>query len=142
MWPEISIFGKFVSASEQGRFKCVCCIPHFVVVIFVLLCVVTAAVLIATFGIHNINNKQYTAVDSVLIAIAIVVGIAVVGNTYTWAQLTANLLMSPKRRLARIMSHLPAVGIEGFLQKVKKEVEWIGHTVDCIDAFQGTVAPQ
>ena len=107
-------------------------------VVFIILCIITTAALISVFGIHNIYNAKYTAVDSVLIALAIIVSLAFLGNLVIWCRMVFHLILSPGRRLSRIASHMSKIKMEGFLQQLKHEVEDMGHCVRCIDSFSST----
>ena len=107
------------------------------IVLLVILCIVAAGVLIAIFGLHSITDSRYTAVDSALIAIAVVVGVVLISNTYTWARMIVNLAVSPRRRVERIGSHMESLKVEGFMQNLKREVELLGQMTSCMDSFLG-----
>ena len=72
------------------------------IVIFIILCIGAAATLMVVFGIHSITDKNYTVVDSILIAIAVIVGVAFIANVYTWSQVIYSIALSPRRRVQRI----------------------------------------
>lgn len=76
-----------VAVSEDGRFKSLCFVPYFLIVVFVLACIGTAAGLLAHYGINSIHDEKYTVVDSVLIALAIIIGFSIIGNVVTWSQI-------------------------------------------------------
>lgn len=45
------------------------------------------------------------------------------------------MLMSPKRRVNNIASHIDELKMEGFMQRLKKEVELMGQLTACMDSF-------
>ena len=109
-------------ASEYGRFKKLCCIPYFVIVIFVVLCFVVGLCLFLVFRAKNLTEPGYTVIDSVLITLAIIVGLTILGHVYKWAHMMLNLVISPKRRINKISQQLNSLKIEGVMQNLKKEV--------------------
>ena len=52
-----------------------------------------------------------------LIGIAIIVGVALIGNCYTWARILINIIISPRRRVQMIASKVDSIsGMETVIQ--------------------------
>lgn len=116
--------------STRSRFKSLCCVPYFVIVLLVLCCIAAGVALLVQFHI-----KEYIAVDGVLIGIACILMLTVVGNIYTWAQSVMALVSPQKRRVLRAAEKLDTLKMDGFLQRLKLEVELMSRMVTCMDAF-------
>ncbi|XP_064610180.1 kinase D-interacting substrate of 220 kDa-like isoform X2 [Liolophura sinensis] len=125
------IFKPQPNASSTGGFKSICCIPYFFLVICVGLCLVTGVVLLVRF---NINNGS---VNPVLITLACIVGLAIMGNLYTWAQAIASLYISQKTRVLAAADHLDTLKVDGFMQRLKQEVDLMSEMVTNMDMFTG-----
>lgn len=54
------------------------------------------------YGIHSIKEEKYVVVDSILIAIAVIIGIAFIANVYTWSQIVYSIAVPPRKRVQRI----------------------------------------
>ena len=94
-----------------------CCIPVFLIFIFVIACIITGIVLLCVNGVHDFSETEYTAETSVLIGIAIIVGVALIGNCYTWARILVNIIISPRRRVQMIASKVDSIsGMETVIQ--------------------------
>ncbi|KAK7097954.1 kinase D-interacting substrate of 220 kDa B-like [Littorina saxatilis] len=115
---------------KKGRFKSMCCIPYFVLVLLVLCCIAAGVALLVQFRI-----KEYIAVDGILIAIACVLTLTLVGNIYTWAQTLMALVSSQKRRVMKAADQVDTLKMDGFLQRLKHEVELMSRMILCMDAF-------
>nr|KAG5701758.1 hypothetical protein BaRGS_000748 [Batillaria attramentaria] len=121
---------KPAEGSKRSRFKSLCCIPYFLIVLLVLFCVAAGVALLVQFRI-----KDHVAVDSVLIAIACILTLTVVGNIYTWAQSIMALVSPQRRRVLKAAEMLDTLKMDGFLQRLKREVELMSRMVTCMDAF-------
>ena len=106
-----------LTAKENGRFKTMCCIPVFLIFIFVIACIIAGIVLLCVNGVHDFSETKYTAENSVLIGIAIIVGVALIGNCYTWARIIVNIIISPRRRVQMIANKVDSIsGMETVIQ--------------------------
>ena len=147
--------------SDSSKFKSACCIPYFVIVIFVVLCIGAAGILLQLrdFGSSRDNNvttisnsikdtnytsvtivvqeKNFTAIDSVLIALAVIVGVVIISNVYRWAKIGISLCRSSRSHLHKLVSKLNVAHLEGYISSVKREVELIAQMTRCLDAFLG-----
>lgn len=124
-------------AIDHGRFKSLCCMPYFVIVLLVVSCLIAILLLIAIFGFHSFKTENYTVVYSIVIALAIVVGLAVLGNIYTWSRMIIHIAIPTRKHVQKIARQLDVVKMDGFIQLLKKEVETIGRMTRCMDAFTG-----
>lgn len=96
----------------KRKWKKTCCLPSFVIFLFVLGCVVAGVTLLAIFRV----DPKHLTVNAVLIAIAAVVGLAVVLNCRTWWQVLDSLLNSQRKRLHSAASRLHKLKSEGFMK--------------------------
>ncbi|KAL8561546.1 hypothetical protein ACOMHN_024782 [Nucella lapillus] len=124
------VFKPAENTHKKGRFKSLCCVPYFLFVLLVLCCIAAGVALLVQFRI-----KQHIAVDGVLIAIASILTLTLVGNIYTWAQTFMALVSSQKRRVLKAADQVESLKMDGFLQRLKHEVELMSHMVMCMDTF-------
>lgn len=101
----------------KRKWKKTCCLPSFVIFLFVLGCVVAGVTLLAVFRV----DAKHLTVNAVLIAIAAVVGLALLLNCRTWWQVLDSLLNSQRKRLHSAASRLHKLKSEGFM-KVRQAV--------------------
>lgn len=127
------LFRVFKTEDSQGKrkWKKTCCLPSFVIFLFVLGCVVAGVVLLAIFPV----DAKHLTVNAVLIAIAAVVGLALVLNCRTWWQVLDSLLNSQRKRLHSAASQLHKLKSEGFMKVLKCEVELMARMAKAIDSF-------
>ncbi|EPQ08441.1 Kinase D-interacting substrate of 220 kDa [Myotis brandtii] len=127
------LFRVFKTEDSQGKrkWKKTCCLPSFVIFLFVLGCVVAGVTLLAIFRV----DPKHLTVNAVLIAIAAVVGLAVVLNCRTWWQVLDSLLNSQRKRLHSAASRLHKLKSEGFMKVLKCEVELMARMAKTIDSF-------
>jgi hypothetical protein len=107
VWDERAVQILFlcsVIACDHGRFKSVCCIPYFIIVILVVLCIIAALIMMAVFGFypfsHTSNGVSYAIVNGVMIALGAIVGIAVLANVYTWMRAIAHLAVPTRKQVS------------------------------------------
>lgn len=96
----------------KRKWKKTCCLPSFVIFLFVLGCVVAGVTLLAIFRV----DPKHLTVNAVLIAMAAVVGLAVVLNCRTWWQVLDSLLNSQRKRLHSAAARLHKLKSEGFMK--------------------------
>ncbi|KAM7079296.1 kinase D-interacting substrate of 220 kDa isoform 3-T4 [Molossus nigricans] len=127
------LFRVFKTEDTQGKkkWKRTCCLPSFVIFLFVLGCVIAGVTLLAVF---RVDTKHLT-VNAVLIAIASVVGLAFVLNCRTWWQVLGSLLSSQRKRLHSAANKLHKLKGEGFMKVLKCEVELMARMAKTIDSF-------
>ncbi|XP_059516579.1 kinase D-interacting substrate of 220 kDa isoform X4 [Myotis daubentonii] len=127
------LFRVFKTEDSQGKrkWKKTCCLPSFVIFLFVLGCVVAGVTLLAVFRV----DAKHLTVNAVLIAIAAVVGLALVLNCRTWWQVLDSLLNSQRKRLHSAASRLHKLKSEGFMKVLKCEVELMARMAKTIDSF-------
>ncbi|XP_045700644.1 kinase D-interacting substrate of 220 kDa isoform X5 [Phyllostomus hastatus] len=127
------LFRVFKTEDTQGkkRWKKTCCLPSFVIFLFVLGCIVAGVTLLAIFRV----DPKHLTVNAVLISIASVVGLAFVLNCRTWWQVLDSLLNSQRKRLHSAASKLHKLKSEGFMKVLKCEVELMARMAKTIDSF-------
>ncbi|KAM8776210.1 kinase D-interacting substrate of 220 kDa isoform 2-T2 [Rhynchonycteris naso] len=127
------LFRVFKTEDTQGKkkWKKTCCLPSFVIVLFVLGCVTAGITLLAIFRV----DPKHLTVNAVLISIASIVGLAFVLNCRTWWQVLDSLLNSQRKRLHSAASKLHKLKSEGFMKVLKCEVELMARMAKTIDSF-------
>lgn len=123
----------------HSKFRRVCCIPTFVLVIFLVAILLTLAIF---FRVKGFNIKAFNSQEQgFLFTILFLVVVSVLGSSLTWSKILWNLLISPS---ARIMSSVNKkeknrfsydLKMDGFIFKLKNEVDMISYMVRAIDAF-------
>ncbi|XP_028749566.1 kinase D-interacting substrate of 220 kDa isoform X8 [Peromyscus leucopus] len=127
------LFRVFKTEDTQGKkkWKKTCCLPSFIIFLFIVGCIIAGITLLAIFRI----DPKHLTVNAVLIAIASVVGLAFVLNCRTWWQVLDSLLNSQRKRLHSAASRLHKLKSEGFMKVLKCEVELMARMAKTIDSF-------
>ncbi|XP_018119490.1 kinase D-interacting substrate of 220 kDa isoform X4 [Xenopus laevis] len=127
------LFRVFKTEETQGKkkWKKTCCLPSFVIFIFITLCIFSGVLLLAIF---KVDPKNMT-VNSILIAVACVLGLVFVLNCRTWWQVMDSILNSQRKRLHSAASKLHKLKSEGFMKVLKWEVELMAKMAKTIDSF-------
>ncbi|XP_064151073.1 kinase D-interacting substrate of 220 kDa isoform X9 [Loxodonta africana] len=127
------LFRVFKTEDSQGKkkWKKTCCLPSFVIFLFIFVCIIAGVTLLAIF---RVDSKHLT-VNAVLISVASVVGLAFVLNCRTWWQVLDSLLNSQRKRLHHAASKLHKLKSEGFMKVLKCEVELMARMAKTIDGF-------
>ncbi|XP_068608545.1 kinase D-interacting substrate of 220 kDa B [Brachionichthys hirsutus] len=126
------LFRVFKSSGVQGKkWKKTCCVPSFILFALTLGCLITGMALLAIFKVDSEN----LTVNAVLIAMASVVGLALLLNCRTWWQVADSVLNSQRKRLHGAANHLHKLKSEGFMKVLKHEVELISKMAKAIDGF-------
>ncbi|XP_036904574.1 kinase D-interacting substrate of 220 kDa isoform X3 [Sturnira hondurensis] len=127
------LFRVFKTEDTQGkkRWKKTCCLPSFVIFLFVLGCIIAGVTLLAIFRV----DPKHLTVNAVLISVASVVGLAFVLNCRTWWRVLDSLLNSQRKRLHSAASKLHKLKSEGFMKVLKCEVELMARMAKTIDSF-------
>ncbi|KAK5857454.1 hypothetical protein PBY51_010702 [Eleginops maclovinus] len=126
------LFRVFKKDEIQGKkWKKTCCVPSFVLFVLTLGCLITGVALLAIFKVdpHNLT------VNAVLIAMASVVGLALLLNCRTWWQVADSVLNSQRKRLHSAANNLHKLKSEGFMKVLKQEVELMSKMAKTIDGF-------
>uniref|UniRef100_A0A8C9YZD4 Kinase D interacting substrate 220 n=1 Tax=Sander lucioperca TaxID=283035 RepID=A0A8C9YZD4_SANLU len=126
------LFRVFKKDEIQGKkWKKTCCVPSFVLFSLTLGCLITGMALLAIFKVDP-NNLT---VNAVLIAMASVVGLALLLNCRTWWQVADSVLNSQRKRLHSAANNLHRLKSEGFMKVLKHEVELMSKMAKTIDGF-------
>lgn len=108
------VSGSF-SPSSGKKWKKTCCVPSFVLFALTLACLVTGMALLAIFKVDSAN----VTVKAVLVAVASVVGLALLLNCRTWWQVADSVLRSQRRRLHSAANSMHKLKSEGFMKVYK-----------------------
>ncbi|XP_028294642.1 kinase D-interacting substrate of 220 kDa B isoform X3 [Gouania willdenowi] len=126
------LFRVFKNDETQGqKWKKTCCVPSFVLFTLTLICMITGMALLAIFKV----DPENLTVNAVLIAMASVVGLALLLNCKTWWQVADSVLNSQRKRLHSAANRLHRLKSEGFMKVLKHEVELIAKMAKTIDGF-------
>ncbi|KAM4724216.1 kinase D-interacting substrate of 220 kDa B isoform 2-T4 [Anableps anableps] len=126
------LFRVFMNDEIKGqKWKKTCCLPSFVLFSLTLACLITGVVLLAIFKVDSEN----LTVNAVLIAMASVVGLALLLNFRTWWQVADSVLNSQRKRLHGAANNLHKLKSEGFMKVLKHEVEMMSKMAKTIDGF-------
>uniref|UniRef100_A0A3Q2Y5Y7 Kinase D interacting substrate 220 n=1 Tax=Hippocampus comes TaxID=109280 RepID=A0A3Q2Y5Y7_HIPCM len=126
------LFRVFKNDEIQGKkWKKTCCVPSFVLFALTLCCLIAGLALLAIFKV----DPENLTVNAVLIAMASVVGLALLFNCKTWWQVGDSVLNSQRKRLHRAANNLHQLKSEGFMKVLKHEVELMSKMAKTIDGF-------
>ncbi|XP_031655932.1 kinase D-interacting substrate of 220 kDa B isoform X4 [Oncorhynchus kisutch] len=127
------LFRVFKTEESHGKkkWKKTCCVPSFVIFVFILGCLITGMALLAIFKVDVANQT----VNAVLISMASVVGLALVLNCRTWWQVADSVLNSQRKRLHSAANKMHKLKSEGFMKVLKNEVELMARMAKTIDGF-------
>ncbi|XP_058034092.1 kinase D-interacting substrate of 220 kDa isoform X4 [Ahaetulla prasina] len=127
------LFRVFKTEETQGKkkWKKTCCLPSFVIFLFILSCIVSGITLIAYFKV----NPENMTVNAILISFLCVVGLSFILNCRTWWQVMDSILNSQRKRLHSAASKLHKLKSEGFMKVLKCEVELMAKMAKTIDSF-------
>uniref|UniRef100_H3C709 Kinase D interacting substrate 220 n=1 Tax=Tetraodon nigroviridis TaxID=99883 RepID=H3C709_TETNG len=126
------LFRVFKNDEVQGKkWKKTCCVPSFILFALTLGCLITGMALLAIFKVDPGN----LTVNAVLIAMASVVGLALLLNCRTWWQVADSVFNSQRKRLHSAANNLHRLKSEGFMKVLKQEVELISKMAKTIDGF-------
>ncbi|XP_028906678.1 kinase D-interacting substrate of 220 kDa isoform X2 [Ornithorhynchus anatinus] len=127
------LFRVFKTEDTQGKkkWKKTCCLPSFVIFLFILGCAISGITLLAIFRV----DPKCLTVNAILISVASIVGLALVLNCRTWWQVLDSILNSQRKRLHSAASKLHKLKSEGFMKVLKCEVELMARMAKTIDSF-------
>ncbi|XP_077076992.1 kinase D-interacting substrate of 220 kDa B isoform X4 [Siphateles boraxobius] len=127
------LFRVFKTEDTKGKkkWKKTCCIPSFVIFLFILGCLIVGMALLAVFKVDGQNQT----VNAVLVSMASVVGLALLLNCRTWWQVTDSVLNSQRKRLHSAANKMHKLKSEGFMKVLKNEVELMAKMAKTIDGF-------
>ncbi|KAM4542226.1 kinase D-interacting substrate of 220 kDa B isoform 1-T2 [Odontesthes bonariensis] len=126
------LFRVFMNDEIKGqKWKKTCCVPSFVLFSLTLCCLLAGMALLAIFKV----DPENLTVNAVLIAMASVVGLALLLNCKTWWQVADSVLNSQRKRLHSAANNLHKLKSEGFMKVLKHEVEMMSKMAKTIDGF-------
>ena len=112
-----------------GRFKTVCCIPVFLVVVFLIACFVTAIALLVTYQISQDTVNYVMAVLAGILVLAFVMNIKSIGKA------VISLVISQKLRVMKAADNYHQIKMEGLMQSLKREVTLMNQLVTSMDRY-------
>lgn len=118
-----------ISENYVGRFKTVCCIPLFGIVVFVLVCLISGISLLVTY------NFEKKAVNGIMIAFAAVVGLSLLSNVHNIGKAIISMCIPQRRRIMKAADNVHRIKIDGFMQILKREVALMNNLVVSVDKF-------
>ena len=95
-----------ISGDHNHKYHSICCIPTFILVIVFVLCSVAITVLLSVYRPLPQLVTANTPVFSVIITLAIIIGLALIGNLYTWSRVFIALMRPQKRRVMRAIQQV------------------------------------
>ncbi|XP_041109527.1 kinase D-interacting substrate of 220 kDa-like isoform X5 [Polyodon spathula] len=127
------LFRVFKTEESQGKkkWKKTCCVPSFVIFLFILGCLITGITLLAIFKV----DEENMTVNTVLISMACAIGLALILNCRTWWQVLDSILNSQRKRLHSAANKMQKLKSEGFMKVLKCEVELMARMAKAIDGF-------
>ena len=156
---------RAVKGTSPSSLRRLCCIPYVYFYLFSYLLTITEIILIVmkADGLRHTQSLQITSpgnstevtlppaplpdyshdadldqlIVSLLITLAVILGVMVVANIYTFGQTLVALVFSQRTHLQRAVAKHDVVNSEGYLQAVKKEVNLLMEMVRGLDAFSG-----
>ncbi|OWF35590.1 kinase D-interacting substrate of 220 kDa-like [Mizuhopecten yessoensis] len=126
------VFKPSTGKIYRGRFKSLCCIPYFLIVIIVMLCIGVGVTLVVTNGIDDDNT---VSVNAAMITFASIVGLSIISNAFTWGKALLALLRSQQSRINQAADKIDVIKMDGLMQKLKYEVVLMTRMVTCMDKF-------
>ncbi|XP_041358617.1 kinase D-interacting substrate of 220 kDa B-like [Gigantopelta aegis] len=115
---------------KKHMFKTLCCIPYFIFVILFLLVLAVGIAIVCVYGISG-----NTAVNAVLITFASIIGLTLISNMFLLVQALAAIIVSQKARVLRFSNKIAVLKMDGFMEKLKEEVDLMSQMVNCMDFF-------
>ena len=158
---------RAVKSTSASSLRKLCCIPYAYFYLFSYLLTITEIILIVmkADGLRHTQSLQMRSPESsnstevtlppghlpnyshdtdldqlivsLLITLAVILGVMVVANIYTFGQTLVALIFSQRTHLQRAVAKHDVVNSEGYLQAVKKEVNLLMEMVRGLDAFSG-----
>ena len=124
---------------SHSKFRRICCIPSFILVILVFSLLFG---LVLFFRIRGLNFRIFRTEElAFIISIMFIIIASVFGTILTWSKIFFSLLRSPSSRILNVIhskdKNQPRQEskFESIIFKLKKEVDYISHTVKTIDSF-------
>lgn len=119
-----------ISENYIGRFKTVCCIPLFAIVLLVLVCLVTG---IALYVTYHLDNKY---ANGFMITFACIFGLSILSNVPNFGKAVLAMIVPQKRRIMKAVDSVHRLKLDGFMQVLKREVGLMNNLVRTVDKFR------
>ena len=112
-----------------GRFKTVCCIPMFLIVVFLIGCFVTGIALLVTYKISQETVNYVMGILGGILILAFVMNIKSIGKA------VISLVISQKLRVMKAADNFHRIKMEGLMQSLKHEVTLMNRLVTSMDRY-------
>ncbi|KAF3835812.1 hypothetical protein F7725_028370 [Dissostichus mawsoni] len=121
------LFRVFKTEESQGnrKWKRTCCVPSFLLVLLVLLCMLGALVVLVV--VRGAGPEGAGPLQAVLVSLGSLVGVALLLNIRTWWQLLDSLLHSQRKRLHRAANRMSRLKSEGFMKVSTPPLHHLHH---------------
>ncbi|XP_067950108.1 kinase D-interacting substrate of 220 kDa B-like isoform X2 [Watersipora subatra] len=126
------VFGS--DKEKRKKFKKLCCIPYIVIVIFILVCLITAIALLWAYPPPFSNNPQ--EINIVMLVLICIVALALLLSVPTCGRAIAAYANSPKKRTMKASQSLDVSKSDNFLNVLKEEVQQLSTLVTSMDRHE------
>ena len=125
----MKIVDLLFSENYLGRFKTICCIPIFALVVLILLCFIAG---IGLFVHYRITDKY---ANGFMISFACIFGLSLLSNIHNFGKAMIALIVPQKRRIMKAVDTVHRLKLDGFMQVLKREVTLMNNLVRMVDRF-------
>lgn len=117
-----------------NRFRSICCIPVFLLIIVFLIALVGITIIFRVKGFHM---NEFKLQDNILLSTFMIITLlSLIGSSVTCFKIILNLFKSPRVCIMKTLNKVrDANKIEGFLLALKREIDSMANTVLTLDAF-------
>lgn len=130
---------KPAKSSSTWRFRRLCCLPYVVIFEVCFACLLIGVCALTTHLVYHQSTRNMTqsgnayagalTLNVIMITAGLILGITLVANMYTWAQMFGSLIFSQRRHLQRSIAKLDTLKSEGFQQALNREVALMKNMV-------------
>jgi ankyrin repeat-rich membrane spanning protein len=124
---------------SHSKFRRICCIPSFIVAIIVAFLLIVLAIFLRVQGIDFKNFKTHEL--AFVISLLSIILASIFGSFLTWSKIFFSIIRSPSSHILNVVQSKDKQQpyheskVESVIFKLKKEVDYIAHTVKTIDSF-------
>ncbi|XP_076230105.1 ankyrin repeat-rich membrane spanning isoform X1 [Nomia melanderi] len=125
-------------STTTWKWRHLCCLPYIVIFEFCF-CSLLVGISVLTVYLIDISSNEPTiervTAHIIMITVALILGVSIIANLYTWNRTLQALVFSQRRHLQRSISKLETLKSEGFIQTLRSEVSLMTEMVKCLDSF-------
>ncbi|KAK7871770.1 hypothetical protein R5R35_014036 [Gryllus longicercus] len=130
---------KPLKSTSAWKWRRLCCLPYAIIFELSFLSLLGGICVLTMYLCPHLSKQEAiieeTTAQVILITIALLLGVGIVANLYTWAQMLQAIIFSQRRHLQRAIARLDTLKSEGFLQALRTEVTLMTEMVKCLDSF-------